>query len=105
MNGVRNIHSTRYPGEGLVVLLYQAMRQRRIQKAVDEAGLVDGVGVQEKDVIVSINRHPVTSVADFTRLAAQAKGETLLRVNRGGESQFLVLSPGGGDNDGGDEEQ
>ena len=72
---------------------------------VDPSSPAAHAGLQPGDVIESINRHPVTSVADFTRLAAQAKGETLLRVNRGGESQFLVLSPGGGDNDGGDEEQ
>lgn len=57
-------------------------------------------GLQPGDVIESINRHPVNSVADFNRLAAEAKGETLLRVNRQGNAAFVVISPGedGGDN-------
>lgn len=56
-------------------------------------------GLQQGMVIESINRHPVNSVADFNRLAAQAKGDTLLRVNANGASQFVVISPnGGGDN-------
>ena len=37
-------------------------------------------GLQQRDVIESISRQPVHSVADFERLAAQAKGETLLRI-------------------------
>jgi len=52
-----------------------------------QAGLQPGV------VIESINRQPVNSVADFNRLAAQAKGDTLLRVNQQGQSAFIVLSP------------
>lgn len=54
-------------------------------------------GLQQGDVIQSINRHPVDSVADFQRLAEQAKGDTLLRVNRQGIAQFIVISPSGGD--------
>jgi serine protease Do len=59
-------------------------------------------GLQEGDVIESINRQPVRNVGDFNRLAAQAKGQTLLRVNRQGNGVFVVISPngddGGGDN-------
>jgi serine protease Do len=58
-------------------------------------------GLQPGDVIESVNRKPVNSVADFNRLAAQAKGDTLLRVNRQGTSAFVVVSPSGdngGDN-------
>jgi serine protease Do len=50
-------------------------------------------GLQPGDVIESINRQPVRSVADFDRLAAQATGDTLLRVNRQGSSAFVVISP------------
>ncbi len=59
-------------------------------------------GLQPGDVIQSINRHPVNSVADFNRLAAEASGEVLLRVNRQGYSEFVVISPssGGSGNDG-----
>jgi len=43
----------------------------------------------------------VNSVADFNRLAAEAKGQTLLRVNRQGNGAYVVISPsdsGGDDN-------
>jgi serine protease Do len=43
------------------------------------------------DVIMSINRHDVNSVADFNRLAAEAKGQTLLRVMRQGQAAFVVI--------------
>jgi serine protease Do len=57
-------------------------------------------GLQPGDVIQSINRHPVASIDDFNRLAAQATGEVLLRVNRQGNAAFVVVSPdGGGDGD------
>lgn len=59
-------------------------------------------GLQQGDVIESINRQPVRSTADFERLAAQVKGDTLLRINRQGNGVFIVISPstaGGGDND------
>jgi serine protease Do len=56
-------------------------------------------GLQPGDVIEGINRQPVRTVADFNRLAAQAKGQTLLRVNRQGNGAFVVISPNesGGD--------
>jgi serine protease Do len=56
-------------------------------------------GLQPGDVIEGINRQPVRTVADFNRLAAQAKGQTLLRVNRQGNGVFVVISPNesGGD--------
>jgi hypothetical protein len=50
-------------------------------------------------VIESISRQPVNSVADFERLAAQAKGDTLLRINRHGNGSFVVISAGGGRDD------
>jgi serine protease Do len=50
-------------------------------------------GLQQGLVIESINRQPVNSVADFNRLAAQAKGDTLLRINQQGQSAFVVISP------------
>ncbi len=56
-------------------------------------------GLQEGDVIESINRQPVRNVGDFKKLAAQAKGQTLLRINRQGNGVFVVVSPDG-DGDG-----
>jgi serine protease Do len=52
-------------------------------------------------VIESINRHPVNSVGDFNRLAGEAKGDTLLRVNMQGQSAFIVISPNGDNGDDG----
>lgn len=52
-------------------------------------------GLQQGDVVESINREPVTNVAAFNRLAAKAKGETLLRINRQGQGIFVVISPSG----------
>jgi len=52
-------------------------------------------GLQPGDVIESINRQPVASVADFDRLAPQATGDVLLRVNRQGTSAFVGI-PGEG---------
>jgi Do/DeqQ family serine protease len=57
--------------------------------------------LQPGDVIASINRHPVNTVADFDRWAAEAKGQTLLRVNRQGNGAYVVINPtenGGDDN-------
>jgi serine protease Do len=50
-------------------------------------------GIRPGDVIESINRQPLHSVADFERLAAEAKGETLLRIDRQGNGVFIVVSP------------
>jgi len=59
-------------------------------------------GLQAGMLIESINRHPVNSVGDFNRLASEAKGDTLLRVNNQGQSAFVVISPNSdsGDDDG-----
>ena len=56
-------------------------------------------GLRQGDVIEAINHQLVRSVADFQRLAAQAKGDTLLRIDRQGNGAFVVVSPtetGGG---------
>jgi len=57
--------------------------------------------LQAGDVIESINRHAVNNATDFSRLAADAKGQTLLRVNRQGNGAYVVINPsdeGGDDN-------
>jgi serine protease Do len=59
-------------------------------------------GLQPGDVIEEINRHRVSSVGDFQRLAVEAKGDTLLRINRQGNAAFIVVSPNG---DGEDNQQ
>ncbi len=59
-------------------------------------------GLQEGDVIESINRQPVNSVSEFDRLAREAKGQVLLYVNRQGSGSFITISPS---DDGGDDTQ
>jgi hypothetical protein len=39
----------------------------------------------------------VSSAAEFNNLAADAKGEVLLRIVHQGESLFVVIPPGGND--------
>ena len=55
--------------------------------------------LQQGDVIESINRHQVNSVQDFNRWAMEAKGQTLLRINRQGNGGYVVITPGEGGDD------
>ena len=50
-------------------------------------------GLQQGDVIESVARRPVNSVADFNRVAADAKGQVLVRINRAGQGAYVVISP------------
>jgi hypothetical protein len=36
---------------------------------------------------------PVNTAADFNKLAAEAKGSTLLRIMLDGQGMFIVVSP------------
>jgi serine protease Do len=52
----------------------------------------DAVG--RGSVIVSVDKHPVTTVADFKRLMNAAKDKpVLLTVNNGGQTGFVVVQP------------
>ena len=67
-------------------------------------------GLQQGDVIESINRQAVLTVQDFNRLAEQAKDKVLLRINRQGNAGYIVVSPdeggsGGDDGDDGGDQQ
>lgn len=62
---------------------------------IDSDSPAAAVGLQRGDIIQSINRQPVRSAEDFNRLAAEAKGQTLLRINRQGTGVFVVISPEG----------
>jgi serine protease Do len=55
--------------------------------------------LEQGDVIVSVNRMPVNSVAEFDEAAAHAKGSTLLRIIHQGQAIFVVVPPEGGDSD------
>jgi serine protease Do len=65
---------------------------------VDPNSPAGQVGLRQGVVIQSINRQTVNSVADFNRMAAEAKGDVLLRIYYQGQGQFVVVSPSGGDN-------
>lgn len=67
-----------------------------VVSGVDPNSVAGQAGIQQGDVIESINRQPVHNVNDFNRLAAEAKGRVLLRIDHQGEGIFIVLSPGGG---------
>jgi Do/DeqQ family serine protease len=67
---------------------------------IDQNSPAAQAGLQQGDVIESISHQPVRTTAEFNKLAAQARGQTLLRVNRQGNGAFVVLSPDGGDDGG-----
>lgn len=69
---------------------------------IDPSSPAAQAGLQEGDVIVSVNRQAVASVPEFDRLARAAKGQVLVYVNRQGSGGFLTISPNG---DGGDDSQ
>ncbi len=51
-------------------------------------------GLQRGDVIEQINRRPVNSVADYQRLIEQTGKQSLvLLINRGGNTNFMVVQP------------
>jgi Do/DeqQ family serine protease len=61
---------------------------------VDPSSSAAEAGLQRGDVIQSVNREPVTSVADFNRLVQQAGNRTVvLFINRGGRGAFLAIEP------------
>ena len=51
--------------------------------------------LEQGDVISSIDHHDVSSVADFNKFAAEAKGKTLLRIIHQGQAIFVVISAEG----------
>jgi len=50
-------------------------------------------GLRPNDIILSVNRRPVTTVAEFERLAAQKDGQLLMQVLRGQAAFFVILEP------------
>ena len=59
---------------------------------LDEDSAAARAGLEQGDVIVQVNRHPVNTVADFNRFVKEGTGNsTLLLVKRGAGTQFLVV--------------
>ena len=50
-------------------------------------------GLRPNDVIMSVNRSPVSSVSEFEKLAAVKDGQLLLHVLRGSAAFFVLLDP------------
>jgi serine protease Do len=61
---------------------------------VDQASQAAGEGVQPGDVVQEINRQPVASVKDFTKIAKSVKpgNSVLLLVRRGQSSLFVAFT-------------
>ncbi|HUA17657.1 MAG TPA: DegQ family serine endoprotease [Bryobacteraceae bacterium] len=61
---------------------------------VDPASPAADAGLQQGDVIQEVNRHPVSSVAQYERAMQEAGNRpVLLLVNRNGETSFRVVQP------------
>jgi Do/DeqQ family serine protease len=50
-------------------------------------------GLRPGDIIVGVNRQPVTSVSEFEKLAGDKSAQLLLQVRRGNNAFFVVLDP------------
>ncbi|MBA4286831.1 MAG: serine endoprotease DegQ [Xanthomonadaceae bacterium] len=60
---------------------------------VDPRSVAAKNGLRPNDIVLSVNRRPVATVADFERLAAQKEGQLLLQVLRGQGAFFVILEP------------
>jgi len=61
---------------------------------VPDGSSAANAGLQRGDVIAQVNRHAVNSVSDYQRLIREARNESVvLLVNRGGQTQFVVVQP------------
>ncbi len=60
--------------------------------SVDPSSPAAQSGLQQGDLIESIDRQTVKSPAEFNRLAERAKGQVLLRVHRHQSGFFIVIS-------------
>jgi serine protease Do/serine protease DegQ len=48
-------------------------------------------GLRPNDVITAVNRHPVTTMAEFQKYAGKKEAELLLHIRRGNGALFLLL--------------
>ena len=74
----------------LAARLGYAGRQGAVVASVNRGSTAERAGVRSGDLIVEADRKPVQSPADVT--AALADGTALLRIQRGADSSFVVLS-------------
>ncbi len=59
--------------------------------SVDESSPAAEAGLQQGDVIQSVDKQPVSNEGDFNRLMNKSGKSVLLLVNRGGRTVFMVV--------------
>ncbi len=62
-----------------------------VVSSVDDSSPAAEAGLQQGDVIQSVNKQPVANEGDFNRQMSKAGKSVLLLVNRGGRTVFLVV--------------
>jgi len=85
---------TREQAEELIHQLHLDSQQGVLVADVQVSGFASDLGVERGDVILSINRRPVSSVADYNKLQAQLKSGNdvvLLVARRSGPHSFTTL--------------
>ncbi len=59
---------------------------------VDQGSAADDAGIQKGDVILEVNRNPVSNVGDFRRAVTASSGSALLLISREGTTHYIVLN-------------
>ena len=78
----------------LVTQLHLPSKQGVLVTDVDVSGFAADLGVERDDVVLSINRHELTSVEDYSKLQSQLKSGAdvvLLVARRSGQHSFTTL--------------
>jgi serine protease Do len=72
--------------------LPDSLQQGVVVTDVEEGSIGAFAGLRPGDVVVEVNRQPVTSTDTFRRLWSGAKHRVLLLVSRGGTTIFMVVT-------------
>ncbi len=70
--------------------LYQQINGVMIN-TVERGSRIWQAGLEPGDIIVEVNRDPIGSVDQFLSIAGKVRGGLLLRIQRGGQSLYVVL--------------
>jgi serine protease Do/serine protease DegQ len=70
--------------------LYQQINGVMIN-TVERGSRIWQAGLEPGDIIVEVNRDPIVSVDQFLSIAGKVRGGLLLRIQRGGQSLYVVL--------------
>ncbi len=62
-----------------------------VVSSVDDSSPAAEAGLQQGDVIQSVDKQPINNEGDFNRLMSKAGKSVLLLVNRGGRTVFMVV--------------